>query len=94
MNFQETGLSKERWELLKFVILDYIDIRENEAENLNRKSDQKFTSITNDIKCMLSDMVDWKEDFSHENGNYFNTCCSCGMSFKGHKRRVLCKVCG
>ena len=37
--------------------------------------------------------IDWKEDFSYENGNYMNTCTFCGNDFKGHKRRVVCKLC-
>lgn len=36
---------------------------------------------------------DWTEDFSHENGNYINTCCQCKEQFFGHKRRVICKHC-
>lgn len=36
---------------------------------------------------------DWSEDFSHENGNYFNNCIECKQQFKGHKRRVICKKC-
>jgi hypothetical protein len=36
---------------------------------------------------------DFPEDFELENGNYTNTCCSCGMQFIGHKRRVTCKLC-
>jgi hypothetical protein len=36
---------------------------------------------------------DWPEDFTHENGNYLNKCCYCETTFKGHKRRVVCKVC-
>jgi hypothetical protein len=35
----------------------------------------------------------WIEDFSFENGNYINTCVRCGELFKGHKRRVVCKLC-
>ena len=35
----------------------------------------------------------WPEDFAHENGNYTCTCCECGETFIGHKRRVVCKVC-
>lgn len=35
----------------------------------------------------------WTEDYSHENGNYLNTCIECKRIFKGHKRRVICKVC-
>lgn len=36
---------------------------------------------------------DWKEDFSHENGNYMNTCMYCKLMFYGYKRRVVCKIC-
>lgn len=35
----------------------------------------------------------WTEDFTHENGNYMNTCVYCKNEFKGHKRRVICKIC-
>lgn len=36
---------------------------------------------------------DYPEDFEHENGNYFNTCCICKCNFRGHKRRGFCKKC-
>lgn len=35
----------------------------------------------------------WIEDYSHENGNYTNTCKICGNEFLGHKRRIICKCC-
>lgn len=35
----------------------------------------------------------WSEDFSHENGNYINTCCFCKLEFIGHKRKIICKRC-
>jgi hypothetical protein len=35
----------------------------------------------------------WKEDFTHENGNYLNKCIECDHYFRGHKRRVICKLC-
>lgn len=35
----------------------------------------------------------WEEDYAHENGNYINKCGDCGFYFKGHKRRVRCKIC-
>lgn len=35
----------------------------------------------------------WEEDYEHENGNYINICIECSMPFKGHKRRVVCKMC-
>lgn len=39
------------------------------------------------------DPRDWPEDFSHENGRYYNTCTFCHQPFCGHKRRVVCKLC-
>ena len=36
---------------------------------------------------------DWPEDFSHENGDYECKCLTCGSTFRGHKRRVICKTC-
>ena len=35
----------------------------------------------------------WTEDFTHENGNYNNTCMYCDKNFIGHKRRIVCKLC-
>lgn len=49
--------------------------------------------------CQGSGMVpgmgpqDWPEDLTHENGNCNNRCCICGVTFTGHKRRVVCRVC-
>lgn len=39
------------------------------------------------------ELSNWTEDFTHENGNYMNVCIFCKNEFKGHKRRVVCKVC-
>jgi len=36
---------------------------------------------------------DFPEDFKHENGNYECKCSYCGLTFIGHKRRVICRVC-
>ena len=36
---------------------------------------------------------DWRKDFRHENGNYINICSTCKFSFKGHKRRITCRLC-
>jgi hypothetical protein len=38
-------------------------------------------------------VVDWPEDKDMENGNYLCICSSCDITFIGHKRRKLCKVC-
>lgn len=35
----------------------------------------------------------WREDASHENGNYECFCTDCEQPFIGHKRRVTCKAC-
>lgn len=45
------------------------------------------------LKDSTFDERSWKEDASHENGNYYCNCCVCQRQFLGHKRRVLCKVC-
>jgi hypothetical protein len=37
--------------------------------------------------------VDWTEDAALENGNYECRCCHCGVTFRGHKRRVTCRRC-
>ena len=36
---------------------------------------------------------DWLEDFSGENGNYYNLCVQCRQQFRGYKRRTICKQC-
>lgn len=36
---------------------------------------------------------DWPDDFAHENGNYFNQCFVCKETFRGYKRRIVCKKC-
>ncbi len=33
------------------------------------------------------------EDGNYENGNYMCLCGQCGLTFIGHKRRVVCKDC-
>lgn len=38
-------------------------------------------------------ILNWKEDFEHENGKYTCKCVFCLNHFVGHKRRVCCKVC-
>lgn len=45
------------------------------------------------LKNSTQEERSWPEDFSHENGNYHNTCCYCDRGFIGYKRRVICKVC-
>lgn len=45
------------------------------------------------LKQAVALLGDWPEDFKHENGNYECACDMCGDHFKGHKRRVICKVC-
>ncbi len=36
---------------------------------------------------------DWSEDCDVKNGNFYNNCAKCEHAFKGHKRRITCKVC-
>jgi len=45
------------------------------------------------VKLATMEERSWPEDFAHENGHYFNTCCHCQRTFMGHKRRVSCKTC-
>lgn len=45
------------------------------------------------LKNSTHEQRSWPEDATHENGNYYCSCCVCGRQFTGHKRRVLCKVC-
>lgn len=35
----------------------------------------------------------WQYDYTHENGNYVNTCDNCLRKFVGHKRRFTCREC-
>lgn len=42
---------------------------------------------------MIADARDWTEDFSHENGQYQNTCVTCQRLFIGYKRRTTCRAC-
>lgn len=46
-----------------------------------------------DGSAHLGECGDWHSDTSHENGSYVNICHSCGNQFRGHKRRVTCRVC-
>lgn len=45
------------------------------------------------LKDTTQEERSFTEDYVHENGHYFNTCCHCLRQFIGHKRRVICKVC-
>ena len=36
---------------------------------------------------------DWDEDSSHDNGRSVCCCSTCGWSFRGHMRRLICRVC-
>lgn len=36
---------------------------------------------------------DWPEDFDLDNGNYAHSCFKCGIYFRGHKNRWICKEC-
>lgn len=63
---------------------------------LVRDSDMLAEAVAGDASAIpdSSDKTrDWSEDFAGENGNYSCTCHACGNVFRGHKRRVTCKVC-
>lgn len=36
---------------------------------------------------------DWPKDYRQANGNYLNRCSGCGVLFRGHKRRIVCRKC-
>lgn len=38
-------------------------------------------------------IYNYHEDYTHENGNYINSCLHCGREFLGSKYRRYCKVC-
>ena len=46
-----------------------------------------------DLEEMEKDGRNWEEDYKHENGNYMSRCVYCDKTFKGHKRRIVCKRC-
>jgi hypothetical protein len=79
------------------LALDHIAKDDAEIERLNAAIEQSASGAIPDGYKLLRDSThderSWKEDASHENGNYYCTCCVCGRQFNGHKRRVLCKVC-
>ena len=45
------------------------------------------------IEPTAYDRCDYPEDKQYENGTYQCICNSCGITFYGHKRRIVCKVC-
>ena len=47
----------------------------------------------NDFRKIIESNKSFPEDYSQENGNYFNTCYKCKSTFCGYKRRVICKEC-
>lgn len=65
----------------------------NTAFNKGRQSAAASVDGWRLVKDSTFDMRSWREDESHENGNYHNVCMDCGRTFQGHKRRPLCKVC-
>lgn len=47
----------------------------------------------NDFRKTIESPKSFPEDYSLENGNYFNTCIECKSTFCGYKRRIICKQC-
>ena len=51
-----------------------------------------------DEQCLRNQLTqasdsDWPEDYDDDNGRYSNRCSLCGVTFTGHKRRVICRKC-
>jgi len=75
--------------------------RNNKLEEAHRQvmkyfDDEQYDTIKAEKMYKISRDIlerDWREDFTHENGNYMNVCSKCGETFKGHKRRTICKIC-
>lgn len=54
---------------------------------------EEYLAYEKDMQYKSATEKDWTEDFTHENGDYFNQCCECKETFRGHKRRVVCRKC-
>lgn len=67
----------------------------DDREDINRLCEICANNLTTTGYWLLNtdNPRDWKEDFSHENGNYNNICIYCNQEFIGHKRRAGCKIC-
>ena len=69
-------------------------LRKEHLKSCSSLSFDEWTRVIDVMRPLLADYVgNWKEDFSHENGNYMNICIRCDEEFLGHKRRVICKKC-
>ena len=79
---------------LKNIKKEIEDILNDNPINKGHKENHFVQSHKGTLNIKLeNDKRDWKEDFKYENGYYLNTCCRCGHTFIGHKRRVVCKSC-
>jgi hypothetical protein len=73
--------------------LKIYDLHPHPAQTMNEEEAKAF-----DIKFGFNPFEchperNWPEDYEHENGNYINTCSVCKLAFRGHKRRVWCRMC-
>lgn len=61
--------------------------------SMDKITEQEFIARYGFDPFKCHDERNWPEDYEHENGNYINTCGTCKLAFKGHKRRVRCRMC-
>jgi hypothetical protein len=90
------ALSDFLWEIAAFLKITDID-EDTEDDELIEKIRVRLTGgsvpTPDHLRKRDESDRDWKEDFTHENGNYMNGCMYCKQMFYGHKRRVVCKIC-
>ena len=87
---------KDQAEECPICLANYYSMKYTEADD----TASRYVRERNDAEALMAEMEgatelkrSWPEDFSHENGNYFCCCVHCGKQFRGHKRRVVCKLC-
>ena len=65
----------------------------NQVEDLKAAINESLPDNYKILKDTTQEERSWPGDFQQENGNYHNTCCSCGRMFIGNKHRLQCRVC-
>lgn len=63
------------------------------AQTMNEEEGKAFNLKFGFSPFECHDERNWPEDYEHENGNYLNVCLTCKLAFRGHKRRVECRMC-
>lgn len=85
-------MASEQWE--EFLTTDLTDLTDLRIYGFT--DFDFFMSEENGMRPLWmtgGEKNDWREDFAHENGQYFNRCSACDEDFIGHKRRHICRKC-